>query len=217
MDEPTPVSIVILGDSGCGKSMFLARLSIGQDGCATRIQASPGDARQEPAAPSAVAPALPVLRDLDQPFTYNVRLYQKHYKLEFYDTAYPHENWTLLRPDLVILAFDITSREGLGRLKKWRHDITRHYQSPRYAASAAGEKIPILMLGLKRDLRVENDSTIYPQESYRIAQELRCDRYAECSALTGELIPEVFEDIARLAARSTTEAGGQTEGGCVVM
>ncbi|THD00237.1 hypothetical protein EYZ11_000287 [Aspergillus tanneri] len=73
------------------------------------------------------------------------------------------------------------------------------------------------MLGLKRDLRVEDEGIIYPQEAYRIAQELRCDRYAECSAVTGELLTETFEDLARLAGMTTTAKGGQTQGGCVVM
>jgi hypothetical protein len=50
-----------------------------------------------------------------------------------------------------------------------------------------------------------------------MAQELRCDRYAECSAATGELMKETFEDLARLAYMTTTAAGGQTKGGCVVM
>ncbi|OQD89408.1 hypothetical protein PENANT_c002G03563 [Penicillium antarcticum] len=73
-----------------------------------------------------------------------------------------------------------------------------------------GERLPVMMLGLKRDLRREGPEIIYPQEAYRIAQELRCDRYAECSAVTGELLPETFEDLARLAAMTTTEKGGQT-------
>lgn len=50
-----------------------------------------------------------------------------------------------------------------------------------------------------------------------MAQEMRCDRYAECSALTGELMSEVFEDVARTAAKTTTEAGGQTSGACKIM
>jgi hypothetical protein len=72
------------------------------------------------------------------------------------------------------------------------------------------------MLGLKRDLRVEDANTIYPQEAYRIAQELRCDRYLECSAMTGELMKEVFEDIAKTAVGTTTDSKGLSEGGCVV-
>ena len=46
---------------------------------------------------------------------------------------------------------------------------------------------------------------------------MRCDRYAECSAVTGELMNEVFEDIARTAAMTTTEKGGLSEGGCMIM
>ena len=54
-------------------------------------------------------------------------------------------------------------------------------------------------------------------KGYRIAQEMRCDRYAECSALTGEFMNEVFEDIARLAAKTTTEKGALSEPGCCMM
>jgi Ras family protein A len=47
---------------------------------------------------------------------------------------------------------------------------------------------------------------------------MRCDRYAECSAVTGELMHEVFEDIAKVAAKTTTAAGGQSQGStCTVM
>ena len=47
---------------------------------------------------------------------------------------------------------------------------------------------------------------------------MRCDRYAECSALTGELMREVFEDIARVAALTTTDKGGQSDGpSCAIM
>jgi Ras family protein A len=82
------------------------------------------------------------------------------------------------------------------------------------------KELPILLLGLKRDLRSEDDPNgiIYPQEGYRIAQEMRCDRYMECSALSGELVHEVFEDICRTAALGTKkEGGGLSEGGCGVM
>ena len=54
-------------------------------------------------------------------------------------------------------------------------------------------------------------------KTYRIAQELRCDRYAECSAVTGELLAETFEDLARMAGMTTTTKGGQTAGGCQIL
>ena len=58
---------------------------------------------------------------------------------------------------------------------------------------------------------------ITPLKGLRIAQEMRCDRYAECSAVTGELLREVMEDIAKTAAKTTTQSGGQSEGGCHLM
>lgn len=75
------------------------------------------------------------------------------------------------------------------------------------------------MLGLKRDLRSEDDPNgiIYPQEAYRIAQEIRADKYVECSAVTGELLAEAFDDICKTAVDSTSADGGQSEGGCTVM
>lgn len=79
------------------------------------------------------------------------------------------------------------------------------------------DEIPVMLLGLKRDLRVEAEGTIYPQEGHRVAAELRCDQYAECSAITGELMNEVFEDIARRAAKTTTEAGGKSQMSCNIM
>lgn len=82
-----------------------------------------------------------------------------------------------------------------------------------------------MVLGLKRDLRrlemgedgKEREVGVWPQEGVRVAQEMRADRYAECSAQTGELMDQVIEDVARGAARTRTEKGGLGEGGCVVM
>jgi hypothetical protein len=77
----------------------------------------------------------------------------------------------------------------------------------------------VLVLGLKRDARsgVEDDQLIYPPEGHRVAQELRADRYMECSAITGELLEEAFEDLCTSGIKTTTEAGGQSEGNCGIM
>lgn len=77
----------------------------------------------------------------------------------------------------------------------------------------------MLVLGLKRDLRCEDDPNgiIYPQEGYQAAQAMRVDKYIECSAATGELMTEAFDDVCRTALRTTTPDGGQSEGGCMVM
>jgi Ras homolog gene family, member A len=45
---------------------------------------------------------------------------------------------------------------------------------------------------------------------------MRVDKYAECSAVTGELYREVLEDIAKTASKAST-GEGKSEGGCAVM
>ena len=81
------------------------------------------------------------------------------------------------------------------------------------------DTLPIVVMGLKRDLRSETDPNgiIYPQEAYQVAQSLRVDRYVECSAVTGELAGLAFEDICKTAVKTTTAAGGQSEGGCTIL
>jgi Ras family protein A len=146
-------------------------------------------------------------------------MYNRPYRFEFYDTASPH-NYTLLRPDVLILCYDITRRSTLFSLQtNWKNTIEGHFNY--------NEQIPIIVLGLKRDLRKEwtqeekdggkLGESVMPQEGLRVSQEMRCDRYAECSALTGELCREVLEDVARTAAKTTTDSGGRTDGGCEVM
>lgn len=169
-----------------------------------------------------------LLKDINQPFVFDIKFYNRPYRFEFYDTASP-EAWTLLTPNVVVLCYDISSRLGLINIQRyvrlqspliadckpispqWAKEVPRVYPNR--------EDLPVLLLGLKRDLRSETDPNgiIYPQEAYRIAQELRCDKYMECSAVTGELAHEVFEDICKTAVMSTGEKGGKSEGACGIM
>lgn len=114
------------------------------------------------------------------------------------------------------------------------------------------EGIPVMLLGLQRDLRTDEREflsppaqkapeasearatgpsylteaddlgtfvCVMPQEGLRYAQEMRCDRYMECSALTGELCREVFEDIVHAAVANTKGHGGgkSDEPACITM
>ncbi len=100
---------------------------------------------------------LPVLHDMDQPFIFNISMYNRPYRFEFFDTASP-ENYTLLRPDFIILCYDVTDRRSLLNIQQiWRKDVTRHYRR-------VDEDVPLMVLGLKRDARVEGEGVIYPQE-----------------------------------------------------
>jgi Ras family protein len=175
-----------------------------------------------------------LLRDIDQPYIFEIKMGGKAFRLEFYDNNCP-DNWRLLRPDLVVLCYDISQRLSLINMQRqvrspfpalsltrsvrlaysdgrqWLNDVKTSFQH--------ADTLPLVVLGLKRDLRSETDPNgiIYPQEAYRIAQEMRTDRYVECSAVTGELLKPAFEDICATAVDTTTAAGGQTPGGCALM
>ena len=58
-----------------------------------------------------------MLRDMDQPFIFEVRSKKGRYRFEFYDTASP-ESWRLLHPDVVILCYDISQRSTLVNLQR---------------------------------------------------------------------------------------------------
>ncbi|KAI7529196.1 hypothetical protein KC331_g15343 [Hortaea werneckii] len=217
------VPILLLGDAGVGKSTFLSRLTLGNTASHNTT--------------------LPVLRDLDQPFPFDIRMYNRPYRFEFSDTASP-TNYTLLRPAVIVLGYSIADPASLANLQtNWIRIAEDHFNPD--------DSIPIIVLGLQRDVRGREDyrgsvrpsaahsppsisepitdedpgsvplnprNFTYPQEALRIAQEMRCDRYCECSALTGELFREVVEDLARTAALTTTEQGGRTPGmSCEVM
>lgn len=180
-----------------------------------------------------------LLRDMDQPFIFEARNKRGGYRLEFFDTSSP-ENWRLLEPDMVIICYDISQRLSLINMQRVVsdpclslslrsravHSFSRRVDTSCYqwikevrTTFQAESRLPLLVLGLKRDLRSEQDpnGVIYPQEAYRVAQEMRADKYAECSATTGELFKLAFEEIFSTAMKTTTAAGGQSEGGCVAM
>ena len=96
-------------------------------------------------------------------------------------------------------------------LPQWIKEVKTTFES--------SDVLPVMVLGLKRDLRSEDDPNgiIYPQEAYQVAQEMRADKYAECSAVTGELLTEAFDDICSTALKTTTPDGGQSTGGCAIM
>ncbi|GAO13303.1 uncharacterized protein UV8b_00726 [Ustilaginoidea virens] len=182
------VKLLLVGDEKCGKTTFLSRLSAGE-------HTNP----------------IPLLRDIDQPFMFNINVGRNEFCLEFSDTSCP-DNWRLLDPDVIIICYDISQRLSLINMKRyWIDQVKMTFQR--------ADTLPIVILGLKRDLRSEKDPNgiIYPHEAYQAAQSIRADRYVECSAVTGELLMLAFEDICKTATKTATAAGGQTEGGCVVL
>ena len=152
-----------------------------------------------------------MLKDLEQPFIFDIRFGRRSFRLEFFDTSSP-TSYTLLKPNVIILCYAIPDRASLSSVHaNWKYIVETHFNYD--------ETLPVILLGLKRDLRREGDpDVVFPHEALGIAQAIRCDRYCECSALTGELCKEVFEDIAKTAALTTTAEGGKSAPPpCVVM
>ena len=111
--------------------------------------------------------------------------------------------------------------------KQWINEL-------RSAFHRGGDAPPIMVAGLKRDLRGPppqnggdaNDgpeAAAFPEEGYRAAQEMRVDGYVECSAATGELLRLAFEEICRAAVETASvdggggSSGGDADGGCVIL
>ncbi|CAH0014560.1 unnamed protein product [Clonostachys rhizophaga] len=199
--ESEVIKVLLVGDEKCGKTTFLSRLSAGEN----------------------VNP-IPLLRDIDQPFIFEIKLSGAEYRLEFYDTSSP-ENWRTLDPDIVTICYDISQRMSMINMKRFVNDgLYSNVCGPQWIDEVKKslqkiDSLPIIILGLKRDLRSEDDPNgiIYPQEGYQAAQQLRADRYIECSAVTGELLKLAFEDLCKTAIKCKSAAGGQSEGGCTVM
>ncbi|KAI0602425.1 P-loop containing nucleoside triphosphate hydrolase protein [Biscogniauxia sp. FL1348] len=191
MEEIT-VKVLLVGDEDIGKTTFLSRISGGGSSLDGKVPFA-------------------LLRDTDQPFIFEVRNRRQTYRLEFFDTSSP-ENWRLLEPDLVLICYDISQRSSLTNMQNiWIKEV--------YSCFHNGDQLPKMVMGLKRDLRSDDDpnGAIYPEEGYRMAQEMRVDKYVECSAVTGELLKLAFEEICNMAARTTTIAGAQSEGGCAIL
>ncbi|KAH9907854.1 P-loop containing nucleoside triphosphate hydrolase protein [Xylariomycetidae sp. FL2044] len=185
------IKVLLLGDDKVGKTTFLSRISGGGHSLEGR------------------AP-ITILRDIDQPFIFELRNRKGTYRVEFYDTSCP-DNWRLLEPDLVLICYDISQRLSLINLQRvWINEV--------HATFSTSDHMPIMVIGLKRDLRSEDDpdGIIYPQEGYQVSQEMRVDKYVECSAVTGELLRLAFEEICNTAVLTTTARGGQSEGSCMI-
>lgn len=196
------VDILLLGSPGVGKSTFLSRLP----------QLHSSNSTTPFKAPKPIDLA-------SRPFDFSVTLFRKPYTFRIW----PNTSTLFLdpfpsTPHFVIIVYDISSRASLHNARYyWRRQFSYHYDHLEHST-------PVMLLGLKRDLRTderdENGKSVcvMPEEAVQVAQEMRCDRYAECSALMGELLWEAVEDITRMAALTTTEKGGLSEGsGCAVM
>mmetsp|Transcript_23496 Transcript_23496/g.61801 ORF Transcript_23496/g.61801 Transcript_23496/m.61801 type:complete len:203 (-) Transcript_23496:130-738(-) len=109
-------------------------------------------------------------------------------RLQLWDTAGQERFRSLISNYMrgasgVLIAFDITRRKTFASISKWIQEVRE----------VRGEDPVILILGNKADM--EDDREITSEEAKRMAEEAQC-RYMEVSAKTGDMVSELFLDMA---------------------
>ena len=128
----------------------------------------------------------------------------KEYFLNYYDTA-GQEDYKNIRAfsypntDVFVLAFAINDRKSFENVRDWFKEIRHHCP-----------QTPIVLAGLKLDLRKNRQSTenhwlkvdpfISNVEGEKLAKDLGCYGYHECSAKKNHGVNTLFEKIALEAA-----------------
>ncbi|MHA2100875.1 MAG: Rab family GTPase [Candidatus Kariarchaeaceae archaeon] len=120
----------------------------------------------------------------------------KDTKLQIWDLAGQEGFQFLLKEYYIgahagIVVFDVTNRETLKKLSYWIEN---------FALTKSGDKVPMIIVGNKIDLRTADDDTITTNEAVEFVNELSHSldwkfTYIETSALTGENVRSTFENL----------------------
>ena len=167
MNTYSPIyKIILLGDSGVGKTCLLSMYTNGKCG-----------------------PTIPTIalefctKEIELDDNYKV-------KVQLWDTA-GQERFKSLTPNYfknaegVILTYDITNTESFENLKYWINSIKTHL----------GDKnifIPIIIVGNKLDM--EDKRKITKENADKLSKEYNY-KYFETSAKTGEGVDDAFRDL----------------------
>lgn len=171
--------LVIVGDGACGKTSILHVFTVGEF-------------------PTEYHPTV------FENYVTDCRVDGKAVQLTLWDTA-GQEEYERLRPlsyskaHVILIAFAINDPNSLRNAReKWLVEVRANCPD-----------VPVILVGLKRDLRddasVESggEGFVRPEEGQRAASEMGCRMYIESSALTGEGVDDVFEYATRASLIST--------------
>ncbi|EDO15244.1 hypothetical protein Kpol_1029p18 [Vanderwaltozyma polyspora DSM 70294] len=181
-DTPVKRKLVIIGDGACGKTSLLYVFTLGKF-----------------------------------PEKYHPTVFENYVtdcivdgikvSLTLWDTA-GQEEYERLRPfsyskaDIILIGFAINDTESLYNARtKWSEE------SLRYCPDA-----PIILVGLKKDLRNNNtdgDDLVRSEDAETVARQIGAKKYLECSALTGEGVDSVFELATRTSLLVNKEPGSK--------
>ncbi|KAL2352666.1 P-loop containing nucleoside triphosphate hydrolase protein [Cryomyces antarcticus] len=233
---PPEITILLLGDADVGKSAFLSRLRLGTHAHASSTPLPPLNDADQPFRFNITLYGRP----------YRFAFFDTSYRSQ--SSSSNNHDYTTLHPSVILLCYSVSNRRSLNSIRtRWKRDVDAVFSCDEKAAvmllglkrdlrRTTRRAVETKILGHRGgyadpaytptgawdddDDDGDEAGSVMPHEGLRIAQELRCDRYAECSAATGELCREVFEDLARTAALTTTGDGwgGKSEGSaCRVM
>lgn len=114
--ESEKVTILLVGDEKCGKTSFLSCVYPHDPGTSWHSLNMTSRIIRRLTAGEGTGPVT-LLRNIDQPYIFEVKMGVKPYRLEFYDNDSP-ESWRLLDPDMVVLCFDISQRLSLINIQR---------------------------------------------------------------------------------------------------
>ncbi|KAG8797689.1 Rho GTPase, partial [Serendipita sp. 398] len=170
---PLRRKLVIVGDGACGKTSLLCVFAIGEF-------------------PREYQPTI-----FDN-YVAEIRLDGKAVQLALWDTA-GQEEYERLRPlsysksHVVLIAFAIDTPDSLENVTvKWNEEVR----------SICGPAIPVILVGLKSDLRPppnhpDVDQYVSHEKGEEVAQTIGARAYKECSALKMQGVDDVFEAATR--------------------
>lgn len=170
---PIRRKLVIVGDGACGKTSLLCVFAIGEF-------------------PKEYQPTI-----FDN-YVAEIRLDGKAVQLALWDTA-GQEEYERLRPlsysksHVILIAFAIDTPDSLENVTvKWNEEVR----------SICGPGVPVLLVGLKSDLRPPPDhpdinNYVSRERGEQVAAEIGARAYKECSALKIQGVDDVFEAATR--------------------
>ena len=159
--------LVIVGNSGCGKTSLLLTHVFDKF-------------------PREYIPTV------TQPLSSSIHVSDVCVELVMYDTL-AQEDYNAFRhatypdTDVILIAFGIECMDSFEKvLDRWVGEI-----------KAFLEDVPIILLGLKKDLRLDGYGMITYDQGMEMAEKIGAVQYLECSSLTREGLNEVFECAAK--------------------
>lgn len=175
MQPDSLFKLIIIGDSGVGKSCFL-------------LQFLDGDFKEDHNVTIGVEYGAKTLS-----------LNGKSIKLQIWDTAGQESFRAITRSfyrnaNAVILMYDITRSETFENLDDWHHEITLNSDSD----------IIIFLVGNMKDL-AEEEREVEISQGEKFSEEKKLDGFTEASAKTSEYVSEVFYKLAEILQRKKEE------------